>query len=300
MRDERRSYVLVGAFVIAMAVALAIWLVLLVGSQGATDRYSIVYRSVMGLQTGGQILYEGFPVGFIESIEPFEDGGLPRYRVQVSVREGWPIPVDSVATVTAPNLLSGVVIDIRNGTSPERLEPGSEIPGRESVDVVDAVNEVAAEAVDLLEASLKPLLQSLSTATPAVLENVGGITEELNRAVGQLNTLLGPGNVGRIERILSNVEGATGDFDGLIGELDAVRKDVAELAARANALLAEDAGDLSTAVADLNHSLDAVARHIDGIAANLEATSRNLNEFSQSVRDNPGVLLRGRDAGDAP
>jgi hypothetical protein len=42
-----------------------------------------------------------------------------------------------------------------------------------------------------------------------------------------------------------------------------------------------------------------VARHIDAIAADLETSSRNLAEFTRGVREDPGVLVRGRErAGD--
>jgi phospholipid/cholesterol/gamma-HCH transport system substrate-binding protein len=37
---------------------------------------------------------------------------------------------------------------------------------------------------------------------------------------------------------------------------------------------------------------------MDAISSNLESTSRNLDEFSRQVRENPGVLLRGRDGAD--
>jgi phospholipid/cholesterol/gamma-HCH transport system substrate-binding protein len=43
-----------------------------------------------------------------------------------------------------------------------------------------------------------------------------------------------------------------------------------------------------------------VARHIDAIAADLERSSRNLAEFTRQVRENPGVIVRGRERGDGP
>ena len=35
---------------------------------------------------------------------------------------------------------------------------------------------------------------------------------------------------------------------------------------------------------------------VDAISRNLEVTTRNLNEFSSQIRENPGVLLRGRES----
>jgi phospholipid/cholesterol/gamma-HCH transport system substrate-binding protein len=43
-----------------------------------------------------------------------------------------------------------------------------------------------------------------------------------------------------------------------------------------------------------------VALRADAIAHNLEATTRNMNEFSQQIRENPGLIIRGRSAADEP
>ena len=56
------------AFVLAMGAALLVWLAVLSGRTGATDPYFILYRNVMGLSVGTQVLYEGYPLGLIEEI----------------------------------------------------------------------------------------------------------------------------------------------------------------------------------------------------------------------------------------
>jgi len=70
MRDDRRSYIAVGAFVVAMVAALVVWLAALSGSGFAAHSYFVVYANVLGLAEGTQVLYEGFPVGQIVGIEP--------------------------------------------------------------------------------------------------------------------------------------------------------------------------------------------------------------------------------------
>ena len=75
MREDSRNYMIVGSFVLAMLVALITWIALLSGRTGATDDYHIVYDNVMGLKTGVEILYEGYPVGLIEDISPVEQDG---------------------------------------------------------------------------------------------------------------------------------------------------------------------------------------------------------------------------------
>ena len=297
MREDSRNYVLVGTFVLAMLVALITWIMLLSGPSGPTDDYHVVYENVMGLKTGVEILYEGYPVGHIEKISPVDQDGRQRYRVDVTVRRGWPIPDDSRATIAAPNLLSGVLIDIAAGRSEALLEPGSEIPGEEAADVFAVAKEVAVTVSEVGE-ELRSLLESLAADTPEILDNVETFTSEINRTVEQINTLLDPSNVGRVRRILVNLETTTNSFASVADDLNRTRGQVDDLIQRVDEMLDAKHGDVGQAMAELNHSLESVARHIDAITHNLEATTRNMNEFSRQIRENPSVIIRGREADD--
>jgi phospholipid/cholesterol/gamma-HCH transport system substrate-binding protein len=300
MRDDKRNYIVVGAFVIMMLAALILWIAVLSGRTGPTDDYYIVYDNVMGLKTGVEILYEGFPVGHIEDISPEEREGRRSYRVDVSVERGWPIPEDSAAEITAPGFLSGYVIDIQAGESQTLLEPGSEIQGREAEAMLAAVNSVADEVLKAIEENVRPLLASLSEGVPGILDNVDGFTAELNQTVDQINAILGAANVARVAQILENLESSTGEFDRLIEGLGGTRRQVDGLIAKLDGLLAKDEGELDAAIRDLRHTLAAISRRIDSIASDLETTTRNASEFSRQIRENPGVLVRGRETdGDA-
>jgi len=295
MRDERRSYVLVGAFVVAMLAALVIWLAVLSGRGFASHRYSVVYADVLGLAEGTQVLYEGFPIGQIAGIEPLERDGRRVFRVELTIRRDWKLPDDSVAAVAAPGLLSAVVIDIEGGSSPTILEPGSELRGREAASIFAAVNDVAAELSEISEQSLKPLLDSLGKGTPKIVTNVEDFTGALNLTLERIDTLLSPGNVQRIDRILVNLEATSSGFAAVAGDLSKTRAEIDQLLRTVDRLLDRNQGEIGHAIGDLHDSLEAVARHIDAITANLEHSSRNLSEFSRQIRENPGLLVRGRE-----
>jgi len=299
MRDDKRNYIVVGAFVIAMLVALILWIGLLSGRTGATDDYYIVYNNVMGLKKGVEILYEGFPVGRIDAISPEKREGRRAYRVDVKVARDTPIPEDSVAEITAAGLLAASVIDIRAGESQTLLEPGSEIEGKEAAAVFSAVNAVANEVLRVMEESIKPLLASISDRAPGILENIDGFTAELNETVDQINAILDPDNVERVSQILLNLDTATGEFSTLIEGLGGTRRQVDGLIAKLDALLEKDQGELDVAIRDLRHTLAAISRRIDSITSDLETTTRNASEFSRQIRENPGVLVRGRETNDA-
>ena len=296
MRDDRRSYIAVGAFVVAMVAALVVWLAALSGRGFAAHRYSVVYDNVLGLAEGTQVLYEGFPVGQIAGIEPLEREGKRAFRVELGIRRDWKLPEDSVAAIAAPGLLSAVVIDIQGGSSPIVLEPGAELRGSEAASVFTVVADVATELTELSEKSVKPLLEALGKGTPEIIENIETFTGALNVTLERIDALLSPGNVARFDRILANLETTSNGFAAVSGDLGRTRAEIDQLLRTVDRLLDRNQGEIGHAISDLHDSLEAVARHIDAISQNLEQSTRNLSEFSRQNRENPGVLVRGREA----
>ena len=293
MRAERRNALLAGGFVVAMLAALLVWIVLLSGRTGATDPYFVVYQRVHGLRAGTEIFFDGYPVGLIDGIAPLDGEGGRRFRVDLRIRRGWPVADDSRARVLQ-GLFARVVVDIRGGASARILEPGSEIAGEETSDVFAAAGTVLARVADLVEA-LRPLVARASEDAPAIFDHLEAFTAELDRASDQLEALLSPENVERVGRSLERVEEASGSLSLLGRNLDGTRARIDGVLARVDELVQEDRGEVSEALRDLNHSLAAVARHIDSIAADLETSSRNLSEFTRQLREDPGVIVRGRE-----
>jgi phospholipid/cholesterol/gamma-HCH transport system substrate-binding protein len=289
MRDDKRNYVIVGVFVIAMVVTLVVWVMKVSGRTGATDDYFIVFDNVSGLKSGVEILYEGYPVGLISRIAPLDQDGRRRFQVDVAVREGWPIPEDSRATVTS-GFFSAAVIDIEGGDAPQTLAPGSEIPSLAAQDIMQVVNSAASR--------LTTLLDSVADKIPSVMGDVERLGQELNVAADSINVMLAPENAQRVTSIIRNVDDLTSDANESLAGLAETRTRIDNLVDKLNDMLEAESGDVAEAVAELKHSLAAVSRHIDAIAANLEVTTRNLSEFSQHIRDDPSLLIRGREAPD--
>ena len=286
MRNDKRNYVAVGAFVIAMLTALVVWIVRLGDGSGPTDAYIIVYENVSQLKAGAQIQYEGYPVGSIDAIAPQHSDGKPVFLVEVSVQKGWPIPADSSAAIVA-GIFEAAVIDIAGGSASELLAPGSAIPARESADLFSLANDAADK--------IGRILDDIAAREPVLLENLEIVSSDLRRAMAQINTLLDDENVGRVGQILTNAEGAMGNLNQLLDELRDAGANVNQLVTSLDRLLDEEDGDLSEAIDDVRHSTAALASHIDAIISNLEDATRNANEFSKQIREDPSVLLRGRE-----
>ena len=294
MKDDQRNYIVVGAFVLAAISTLLVWLWMLSGRTGATDSYFVVYDNVMGLQEGTQVLFEGYPIGFIDSIVPIDHPGRQHFRVDLSVLEGWRIPVDSLARITAPGLLSAFAIDIQAGESVNGLAPGTQIGGVPALAVLDVVAQVNA----LLSDQIEPWLEQMAAGTLKISANLESFTEDLGDTMKRVNTLVGDGNVSRVDQILVNLDTSSANFASVIAELGDTRRNIDQLIRNVDLAVEQNRGDLTQAVTDARFTLEALSRYVESISYNLDATMRNMNEFSLQIRENPGVLVRGRAAGE--
>lgn len=316
MKDSSINYVVVGGFVSVMVVVFVIIISILAGSTGATDKYYTVYNNVGGLKYGTQVLYEGYQIGQVDSIEPMFDDDSVQFRVDIEIDEGWVIPDDSVARATVSGLLSAMTIDIAGGESTQPLLPGALIPGVAPSNFFAALSEIGAEFGDLSQNSIKPLIENLNSYVTQIgdaavdnagpmLANLKTISEDLNRQVPEISAsftrtakmietdVLSPDNRTNLKSILTNFETASSDMAGLASELNDTRTLIHESVVLINNVVAENSTDVNDAVKDLRYTLATISRTIDDITGNLESTSRNFAEFSRSIRQNPGLLLGG-------
>lgn len=299
-----------------MVVVFVIIISILAGSTGATDKYYTVYNNVGGLKYGTQVLYEGYQIGQVDSIEPMFDDDSVQFRVDIEIDEGWVIPDDSVARATVSGLLSAMTIDIAGGESTQPLLPGALIPGVAPSNFFAALSEIGAEFGDLSQNSIKPLIENFNSYVTQIgdaavdnagpmLANLKTISEDLNRQVPEISAsftrtakmietdVMSPGNRTNLKSILTNFETASSDMAGLAEELNETRTLIHDSVVMINNVVAENSTDVNDAVKDLRYTLATISRTIDDITGNLESTSRNFAEFSRSIRQNPGLLLGG-------
>ena len=322
MRNNKISYVIVGGFVLAMAVGLVVSLALLTGRTGATDGYFTVYRNVAGIKFGTQVLYEGYPIGQVEEITPMERDGSILFRVDFTVAEGWRIPQGSVARVASAGLLAAVTVNIDAGPGGAALEPGSQVAGREADNIFAAVSSVASDMTNLTERSLKPLLANIdrtvstvsgllegdvqelvgqlsalaqdlsvlaldmSERLPKIADNIETFTVKMNRSSDELRTFLSPENRKSVEKLIATADATIESYARVADDLDRFLDDV-------NTMVGDNRLDIEKSIVDLRYVVDSVARHVDSLNQNMEGAALNIHEFSRQIRKNPGLLLGG-------
>jgi phospholipid/cholesterol/gamma-HCH transport system substrate-binding protein len=167
------------------------------------------------------------------------------------------------------------------------------------VSVVESASRTVDRINEFVE-SVRPTVESINRQVPAVLENVESLTTDANDTVARVSEMLGPEARDRVQRILSNVDEASAEAASLVSELRESRRQADAMLRRVDELIARNEPGVDQSLADLQSSLASVSRRIDAMTYNLEATTRNMSEFSRQIRSNPGLILRGREAGEEP
>lgn len=308
MKRDTINYFVVGVFVITLFVAFLMVLYRITGSTGVTDKYYVSYDNVTGIKFGTPVLYEGYQIGQVESIEPVFAGGDTRYRLTLSVRQGWKIQQDSSARIEASGLLSTVSIQIKKGKSSSILAPGDEIKGVPPNNLFSTVNSVAVDIRDLTKNSLRPLLDKLNNQVDLVGGDIREITrgeikplfrkqlfplvKKLNASADRLTRVLNETNLDNIDNTLANLRAASTEANSLMRNLQLSRAAVDELLTKATAVVDDNSSDLKSSISDLKKTMYITSQHIEAIAHNLEGASRNMQEFTRQLRENPSLLLR--------
>ncbi len=327
MRSRRLNYILVGSFVLAMVVAAVAGLALVSGRTGPTDSYHVVMDNVADLNFGTQVRYEGFPIGQVVHVTPFADEGRMRFRIELTVQRDWRIPSDSIARITAPNLLAAKTLDIQAGRADTPLSPGAEIATAAPNDMFATMRSMAGELSTLNQDGLQPLIldlrqamaqinqllagdvtqtaasirdlaDNLDRAAPNIAGNLEELTARLNNSAATVESLLSPDNRELMQQILHNVELGSLNFAAMTTDLQSSASDLQQIMLTVNELIDSNADTLDSTLDDARYALRTVSQNIDGIVHNLQGTARNMSEFSRLIRQNPGLLLNGRPRSD--
>lgn len=300
MYNQKFNYVIVGAFVSAMIVAGIVSVALLTGQTGAVDAYYLVLRNVTDVKFGTQVRYEGYPIGQVEEITPVPEGAGMKFRLDLSIRQGWQIPDNSIARIGSSSFLAAKTIDIQSGDSSRIVALGGEIPSGAPSDIFSAMATTASEISELSRTGITPLLATLnSLATtmegdaPKITAELISFSQRLNEVLTPIQDLLTSENILSAEHTIENMEEMSGNLTVLSGELKGTLRKVDNLTTNLDQLVEDNKGNMDQSLKDVQYTLSSIAGTVGSIVHNLEGAARNMNEFSRLIRQNPGLLLDG-------
>jgi phospholipid/cholesterol/gamma-HCH transport system substrate-binding protein len=278
-----------GLFLAGGCLLVVAVMAVLLGSRLSRGRIPLVCEvrgeSISGLSNGAKVQLRGIEVGLITSLG-FDPKDPERILVGIDVDRSAPVYKDATATLEIQGITGLKYMELIPG-SPSRglATPGTVIVVNPSMTdrIVDKLDTVA-------HASAK-VLQNLDSLTGTARQaQVDTILMDLRRTSRDLAAMSGGFRAmqldKRISSVVGHVESATSRIDSTLkviqpartmARIDTATIALSAAARRADLMLGRSQGDIYRTLEDLS------------------ITMRNLSDFSQSIRDNPGALLRSGD-----
>jgi phospholipid/cholesterol/gamma-HCH transport system substrate-binding protein len=258
--ETRAKHITVGAFVLTSVLAIAFFVFWLARFQGEAKYYDYFVRfsgSVSQLRIDSTVLFGGIPVGRVTdvSIDP-ENSELA--RVDLAIREGTPIRVDSQATLELQGIAGGVVVQISRGTKTAALlEPDSEIKAGPSA------------------------LEQIVRRVPDLLTKIDGITDRMNDLLSDRNRQAFSNSLANLEAITRQLSGEAGSAEGIMANASRAIQELNNAARQFSTLAME----LQGAVQDTQGDVSKAARNFAAMSDSLNKTSRQLSSMLEDNRE---------------
>lgn len=209
-RGRQRKEIKVGAFVLLGFTSVIVALFLLTDPSWFRGRYivSTVVENAGGIRRGDPVQMRGVNIGSVKGFTLTPQG----VRLDLELDGEWKIPADSRTRLVSSGLLGGKTVVVEEGNSSEMLPPGGRMPGRNLGGLTDLPPDLGQDAQAVLERiqalleeptvnavqasaqELHTLLGRLSELAEAQGEEIGRLTESLNRSARGLEDAAGAGD----------------------------------------------------------------------------------------------------------
>jgi len=275
--ETRAKHITVGAFVLSTVLAIAFFVFWLARFQGEAQYYDYYVRfsgSVSQLRVDSTVLFGGIPVGRVTDVR-IDPENSELARVDLAIRSGTPIHVDSRATIELQGIAGGVIVQISRGTnSAALLAPDSEITAGPSA------------------------LEQIVRRVPDLLSKIDDITNRMNDLLSDKNRQAFSNSLSNLEAITSQLsggvtsaEGVMSNASGAIQEMNNAAKEFSALAVELRGTVGDVRGDATKAAhnfALMAESFNKTSKQLSGVIAD---NREPLKQFSATTLYEAGELV---------
>lgn len=255
--ESKVNYALVGIFVIVLTAAIIfaiIWL-----SAGISTKEYIIYKvlmteSVTGLNVDSPVKYSGVDVGKVKSMRLCKED--PRHvEILLNIEKGIPITMSTEATLATQGITGVAYIDLQ--TKGPDTRPLLALPGHKY-----------------------PLIPTSPSLFFRLDKAINEITNDFNKISYSISEVFDAQNRHSIKYTLNNLDKITTDLAGQSKQLKTIIQNTANATQKLPKLFQEGQNAMHTIN---NQTLPKVN----------DITS-NFLEASQTIKQNPAILLRGQ------
>lgn len=292
--ETRANYLMVGSFVVALAVGLLVFVIWLAKFQFdvAFAQYHILYdTSVTGLNKGSPVRYSGVKVGEVTDVRLAEKHP-GQVLVVIEIDKMTPVREDTTATLELEGLTGGRYVLLQGGDPKTASLPALGPYGKPQInakastfeqvlagapEVLENVNLLLARGIDLLNDqnrnNVAELISNLTQVSAAVASHIDDIESLIADA----------------SQSMANLSDAT---DSVKSMAESLKTDSTRLVDRADATLLsfkDMADNINGAVTDVSTDTRALIKDLRGTAKRLGSTSKELeamiSENREPIRD---------------
>lgn len=304
--EPKVHYTVVGAFVIVLGAALALiffWLTAVKHDKVYHTYLVYVSEGVSGLTADSQVRYNGVPVGFVRKIE-LDPSNPQLVRIKLEIEEGTPITTSTVATLKTQGITGVIYVELTAETQHAPLlkaRPGERypvIPALPSLllqlsEVVPKITKTVTELSDRITALLSVKNTKAITNT---LQNIDKFSKTLAKNSKNLDA-----SMQALRVTLDNAKITSKKLPALTDKMD---KTLSSITSTSNAV--KTTADKFSGAADemkqtfvnsrsvLSNFNSQVMPSIQQLIMRLNNISSNLQGFSQTLTQNPAVIIRGK------
>jgi phospholipid/cholesterol/gamma-HCH transport system substrate-binding protein len=315
MPDRRRvrwSQLKVGVMGITAFVIIFVLVLLLTSSKGLFRRSAILHtymHDALGMTKGSSVRLNGIEIGYLDSVTLTNSPDPMRavqFNMKVDPKFLKDIPVDSLATITAANLIGDKFIDITRGKDKRTVKDGSEITAQQGQDIP----ELMAQSAVLLD-SFQSIINRIGGLLAYVEEGKGNIGlllkdrelyDRANAIISEGQKLLndvrtGNGSLSKVlysDELYNEIRSPINRIDSILAGLQAGQGSAGRLL-KDPALVDElqkTIADIHTLFTELNAGKGTAGQLLknDQIAKQLEALTTKLNTTIDRINSGQGTV----------
>jgi len=280
MKQDNINYTVVGSFVIAMGLLLLVILYFITGRVADSDQYFTVLDEIPGLNNGSSVTYKGYRVGQLINIDPVYKDNKTQFKLTLAVKSGWKITKGSTVTIAKPGLLSDSQINIIEGGLQEVLSVGSEIEGVPANDIITVMKSLTQKLKD----DVGSFTSGMTKQLPELMTNLNLLVIKLHKSSDVIDAFFSDNNQQSVSVVIEKAE-------SMMLNLDAASKVI-------NKLVVSNEDHLDGSVDKINSSISMINEKLEIIVNQFEMSSRNINDFSNQIKNNPGMIIRNKSVSD--
>lgn len=230
------------------------------------------YDNIQGLASGNPVIYNGYRVGSVKSIDMDEQDGL--LEVIFSLEKGLEIPHDSRAVIASADLLGSKSIRIERGLSREPAENGGILTG----EIEPTIDEVVMDKVF------------------PITEDVDDLIKQMERFIGWMNNTMDASAGNKFDIILDEFVNTSKNFarssyrvDTLLGSVQGTVRNtnrmIRTLGDQTETLgrVMDNTAQFTDSLAAASGSVKSIVESSASMVASVEGITRDINEGRGSL-----------------